>query len=371
MNALNGIIQKNNMLNILVDAYVFDCGFEGTATYIHGLYTSLINNKNVTVTFCAAKQEKLLLYFPQSNVRFIKPKFKSRTLQMLLGYTLQIKNGNYDYAHFQYYVPPIKKCRYIVTIHDILFLYFKKYFPISKKLLYRFLFSYSAKKSDVILTGSPYSKKCISEKFSIAENRIGMTSDAASENSSMNIDVKKKYSIRNYIHFVSRFEKRKNHISLLRAYIKLELHKNYDLVFIGNHKRGDKLKCYRELLQIIPKNISHYIHFFQDIDDIELNAFYRQSSCFVYPSFAEGFGIPPLEAGINRCKVLCSNQTAMADFIFFKYQFNPNNPGELEQKLMEIIKDENYPFEEIKQAISKKYSWDKTAENFFNILKNI
>ena len=357
------------MLNILVDAYVFDCGFEGTATYICGLYTPLINNNNVKVTFCVSKPENLKNFFPQNNVNFVEPKFKSRTLQMLLGYTLQIKNENYDYAHFQYYVPPIKKCRYIVTIHDILFLHFEKYFSIFKRLLYKFLFLYSAKISDIILTVSPYSKKCISKKFSIAEDKISITPNAVKENSITNIDIKKKYNIRNYIHFVSRFEKRKNHISLLKAYIDLELHKNYDLVFIGNHKSGDELRNYMNILKVIPKEISLHIHFFQDVNNAELNAFYQQSSCFVYPSYAEGFGIPPLEAGINNCKVLCSNRTAMEDFKFFKYQFNPNNTDELEQKLTEIIEDKNYPFEEIKYAISKKYEWDKIAEKFFNILK--
>jgi glycosyltransferase involved in cell wall biosynthesis len=355
--------------NILVDAYVFDCGFEGTATYIHGLYTPLINNKNIIVTFCVSKPENLKTYFFQNNVRFIKPKFKSRTLQMFLGYTLQIKEGNYDFAHFQYYVPPIKKCRYIVTIHDILFIHFNKYFSLFKRFFYKFLFLYSAKKSDIILTVSPYSKKSISKEFSIKENKIYITPNAVIENTEINIDIKKKYGIRNYIHFVSRFEKRKNHISLLKTYINLELHKNYDLVFIGNHKFGDELKNYKNLLQIIPKGISQHIHFFQDISNAELNAFYQQSSCFVYPSFAEGFGIPPLEAGINSCKVLCSNQTAMEDFVFFKHLFNPNNSDELEQKLVEIIEDKNYPFDEIKQTISKKYNWNEIAEKFFSFLK--
>jgi len=355
--------------NILVDAYVFDCGFEGTATYIHGLYTSIIDNHDVSVTFCVSNSEKLKSYFPQSNVHFIKPKFKSRTLQMLLGYTLQIKKGNYDFAHFQYYVPPIKKCRYIVTIHDILFIHFSKYFSIFKRFLYKFLFSYSAKKSDIILTVSHYSKKNISEQFSIAEDKIHITPNAVREYSKVNIDIKEKYGIRNYIHFVSRFEKRKNHISLLKAYITLKLHENYDLIFIGNHKSGDELKNYKILLKIIPKEIARHIHFFQDLSNDELNAFYQQSSCFIYPSHAEGFGIPPLEAAINGCKVLCSDRTAMEDFIFFKYRFNPNNIKELEQKLTEIIEDMNYPFEETKRIVLKKYNWDEVAKKTISLIQ--
>jgi glycosyltransferase involved in cell wall biosynthesis len=84
---------------------------------------------------------------------------------------------------------------------------------------------------------------------------------------------------------------------------------------------------------------------------------------------AEGFGIPPLEAAINNCKVLCSNTTAMDDFSFFKYRFNPSDSIEFESKLDQLLNDNDYPYREIKENIQRKYNWDVVAENYFEELK--
>ena len=79
---------------------------------------------------------------------------------------------NIDYAHFQYVIPPIKKCKYIVTIHDVLFLDFPQYFPFLYRLKNNLLFKYSAKKSDIVLTVSQYSKERIEMHFNINDVKI-------------------------------------------------------------------------------------------------------------------------------------------------------------------------------------------------------
>ena len=108
----------------------------------------------------------------------------------------------------------------------------------------------------------------------------------------------------------------------------------------------------------------------EDISDGELNSFYKTAELFVYPSYAEGFGIPPLEAGVASCKVLCSNQTAMRDFDFFgKYLFDPNNPAELERKLLETLEETDYPYGKIKDAIVERYNWKSISDHFSEILK--
>ena len=64
----------------------------------------------------------------------------------------------------------------------------------------------------------------------------------------------------------------------------------------------------------------------------------RGASASVYPSFAEGFGIPPLEAIASGIPTICSNQTAMMDFTFLKkFEFDPNNEIEFNEKLNELF----------------------------------
>ncbi|MCL1955858.1 MAG: glycosyltransferase family 4 protein [Fibromonadales bacterium] len=355
-------------MKILVDAHVFDNGLQGTTSYIKNLYHTLADFPNIQITLCASDINNLKNIFTDEKFEFIALKSKSKIWRLFYEYPKIIQNGKFDFAHFQYIVPFRKKCLYINTIHDILFLDFPNYFDLFYRITKGFLFKLSAKKSDIIFTVSQFSKNRIAEIFSIPKDNIHISPNAVQVSKMPNIDVKEKYGIRNFIHYVARFEPRKNQIGLLKAYLNSGLHNNYDLVFIGRIKDKIETKYYEKFVKLIPSDVKINVHIFENLSEEELVAFYKQSSCFAYPSFAEGFGIPPIEAGLNCCKVLCSNQTAMADFDFFKYTFNPNNENELQQKILEVLKDDEYPFEEIKKTIIEKYSLYDIANNFYNIV---
>src|SRR5690606_30269482 len=146
-----------------------------------------------------------------------------------------------------------------------------------------------------------------------------------------------KYGISNFILFVSRIEPRKNHLLLLEKYLKLELYKRgIALVLIGQESVAVPALKFR--LQNLSNEQRRYIHWIRQVDQQDLRAFYAACSLFVYPSKAEGFGIPPLEAAMCGAPVLCSASSAMKSFDFFMpYMFDPENPQEFENKLAQII----------------------------------
>jgi glycosyltransferase involved in cell wall biosynthesis len=358
-------------MKILVDAHVFDDGSQGTTSYLRNLYNALVGYPDIEISLCAKNIDNLKSIFPDKKFNFITLKSKSKIKRLFVEFPNIIKEGKYDFAHFQYITPFIKKCLYINTIHDILFLDFPDYFDLFYRITKGFLFKLSAKKSDVIFADSEYSKNCIAEKFSIPKDSIYVLRNSFKLSEAADIDVKKKHGLRNFIHYVARFEPRKNHIGLLEVYLNNDLQKDYDLVFIGRKKDKIEMLYYEKFMRIIPQEKIKNIHIFENIGEDELTAFYRQSSCFVYPSLAEGFGIPPIEAGVNCCKVLCSNQTAMADFDFFKYTFNPNNENELLPKLLEALDDKEYPFEDIKNEIVRRYDKTEIANQYCNRIKQM
>ena len=48
------------------------------------------------------------------------------------------------------------------------------------------------------------------------------------------------------------------------------------------------------------------VRFLGWVDDDELEGLYRAATCFVFPSLAEGFGLPVLEAMVRGTPVACS-----------------------------------------------------------------
>jgi glycosyltransferase involved in cell wall biosynthesis len=351
-------------INILVDAHVFDDGFQGTTTYIKGLYNALIQNDKFEIFIAAYNIENVKKHFLNERFKFIKLPSKSKLKRLAYDFPTIIKRYKIDYAHFQYITPLIKNCIFINTVHDLLFLEKPEYFPTGYKYVNEIAFRLSAYRSEMVCTVSEYSKVSLLKYFKINEEKIVVTPNSIQLSIPSNSELLKKYDLEKYILYVSRFEPRKNHIMLLKAFVELSLFPEYKLVFIG--KRHDlETSLFDQYEHRLNEAVHKSIIYLEDLSAEDLNLFYKNASLFVYPSLAEGFGIPPLEAAVAGCKVLCSNTTAMKDFSFFgDYLFDPTNLVELKSKMLFALSDNSYPYGRITEYIVDKYNWDKIASDF-------
>ena len=358
------------MIKLLIDCHVFDGKFQGTRTYIEGIYSELIKKKEIDFYFCAVNVDNLKNTFGNyDNVHYIRLRFKNKFLRLFFEYPYIISYYNIDFAHFQYIVPLFKRCREIVTIHDLLFLDFPNFFPI----LYRFknyvLFRLSAQRADLLLTVSEFSRSEINHYFDIPLEKIVLTSNSVicPTFSNMNNKILESLQLDKYILEVGRIEPRKNQLALVKVFIENRLYEEYSLVLVGSldlaYKEFDEY-----INKVNPLARSKIKQISVSYDD--LLTLYRNASLFVFPSYAEGFGIPPLEALMNNCPVLCSNVTAMAEFNFpHKYTFNPYNQEELSNKLIQVL-SEPYDFT-YKDEVLNKYSWKNSSDTIYEqILKN-
>jgi glycosyltransferase involved in cell wall biosynthesis len=345
---------------------------------LKGLYSALIPMaKDWNFYFIANDIESLKLEFGVSdNIHYVKFNSQNKYCRLLFDLPLIIKRNNIDIAHYQYISPFYKNCKTVVTVHDILFEEerFMNYFPIKYRLLNGFLFKKSAKKADFIFTVSEYSRTKISEYYNLPINKIRVTNNAVSNdfsNLAEGVKIKKKYNLDKFLLYVSRIEPRKNHIALLKSYNELRLwEKGYKLVFIGVEDIvTEELNQYK--IENI-ENLKSNVLWLEGIDYEELKSFYSNCELFVFPSVAEGFGIPPLEAIVMNKKVLCSNATAMIDFqLPDALTFDPFNVEELKSKMLELLdKDLAQSKVDIKKDILSRYNWERSAKCFYDAISS-
>lgn len=356
-----------------MDCHVFDGKAQGTTTYLKGIYSELIQDENILFYVISFYPDKLKSVFGEKeNVIYLKYRSKNKFKRLLIDIPSTIKEHSIDFAHFQYIAPPIKTCKFIVTIHDVLFLDYPKFFPLAYRIKNEILFYLSAKKANYVLTVSDYSKERLMHHFKLKNVQVTPNAvDAAFFETYHKAEIQKtvfkKYNFQNYFLFVSRREPRKNHLNLLKSFVMGSFYKNYQLVFVGSKDIQDV--AFEKYFNTLSIEIKNRVFFLEKINFQELLSLTRGATIAVYPSFAEGFGIPPLESIAANIPTICSNKTAMSEFTFMKdFLFDPNSIDEITQKISFAISQSSV--EEIRDVVKEKYSWKISATVLNNILKN-
>lgn len=363
-------------MRFLVDAHVFDDLSQGSKTYLKGLYSSVLTTDRKDNFYFATNTiegfEKELEHFENSH--HIRYSGHNKFFRLGWEIPLLVKRNKIDWAHFQYISPVQKSCKEIVTIHDVLFLDFPEYFPQDYRLFKNFLFRRSARRAEWVLTVSEYSKRALIKHYGIDEQKIIITPNGILDffwgPRILKSDVASRNGLEKFILYVSRFEPRKNQVGLLRSYLGLNLWKQgIQLVLVGG--KGISTPEFKKCYDGLDARIKKKIFFLEDLSLTDLKWLYENCLLFVYPSFAEGFGIPPLEALACGANIICSNTTAMSEFDFLDTRlFDPRNEKEMTEKIKYFL---DHPHDEdmssVGDYLKTRYSWDTAAKQFLTLFR--
>ena len=194
-----------------------------------------------------------------------------------------------------------QRCKYIVTIHDLIFIHTPQYYHWIDRQIYNFKFRRACRCADRIVAVSEYTKREILHYYHVPEGKIDVVYQGCDPVFAQDIaqdklsEVKEKYGLPDkFVLYVGSIEERKNLMLVAKSMVAgvNKADKDIHVVAVGRHTP------YVEQIQTFLKDngIGHLFHFHHKVPYADLPSFYKLAQSFAYPSRIEGFGIPLLEA---------------------------------------------------------------------------
>ena len=270
-----------------------------------------------------------------------------------------------------------KGCKYIVTIHDLIFIHTPQYYHWIDRQIYNFKFRRACRCADRVIAVSEYTKKEIMHYYHTPESKIDVVYQGCDPVFSQEIEegklqeVKARYQLPDkFVLYVGSIEERKNLMLVAKAMAELNRRAAIHVVAVGRHT------AYVDQIQDFLKaqGIDHLFHFYHQVPYADLPSFYKWASTFAYPSRIEGFGIPLLEAissGVPAigCTGSCLEEAGGPNSIYV----NPDDAKGMADAILRTCTDE--PLRQHMISEGKKYalnfSDEKLSHDLMKVYENL
>lgn len=317
----------------------------------------------------------------RGQLRKIPKAYQLRTLARNFMFKRAVKLASNDpvlYHEPDYILKPFSGCC-ITTIHDLSHIHYPQYHPRERVAFLERELPRTLQKANHIVTDSKFIRNEVIEILGVDAQRV----------TAIPLGVEERFRPRpreeinkildlylldygNYILTVATLEPRKNLDGLLNAYLRLpiSLRRRYPLIFVGGYgwqyQQLDKRLTDLELKGEI-KRLGY-------VASEHLPALYSGARGFAFPSFYEGFGLPPLEAMASGVPVLTSDSSAMSEIVDEAgILVDAENNDSLLEGLEQLLTDEQFRRNGAEQGLqqAKKFSWMRCVEQTVDLYQKI
>lgn len=286
-----------------------------------------------------------------------------------------------DLLHEPHYVlPPLTRCRTVVTIHDCIHLRFPEYLPSRAAFVYAHaMIRLAARKADRVLTVSDASKRDILHYTGVAPEKVvvvhnGLDARFATAPDAEAMDrVRQRFQLDHpFVLYVGNIKPHKNLERLIAAFASMRADgpESLKLVVIG-----DETSKHPGLRQAVHRHrLDKHVRFFGFQPAATLVTFYRLARAFVFPSLYEGFGLPPLEAMANETPVVTSNLSSLPEVAGdAALLVDPYDVASIAEGIRRAVTDEPLRQQLIAKgrARAREFSWARAAADTLAVYREV
>lgn len=277
-------------------------------------------------------------------------------------------------------LPPLKKVKSVITVHDIGFRVHPEWFPTSRSpLSWHHTLGRALCRCDMVIAISRYTKDEILRHYKgVDPEKIRVIySGGAGKESRLIEDASLLSAFRGVRRLSERFvlsvapsAPHKNVPRLVEAFGRMAgNHPGLGLVLVGRPGQD-----HQAVVATVKKmNITKRTLFFSDVTSSELTFFYNTAEIFLFPSLYEGFGLPVLEAMACGCPVITSAASLPEVAGTAALLVNPYRVEDIASTLQRLLNDK-----ELREVLKRKgleqikrFSWEKNAQETLRVYREV
>lgn len=278
-----------------------------------------------------------------------------------------LSRGGYDVVHPTYYSPYFLKrlkAPYVITVHDFIHEKYPQYFSDASKVIREK--KEVVTRADRIIAISEHTRRDLMDIYGLPAERVDVIYHGASPLSSVHEPVGGVGE--RFVLFVGDRTKYKNFMNLTEAFaIMSKTDPELQLVCAGK-PFSDAERAHLACLGIGGRSIACFA------TDSQLAWLYANTSCFVFPSEYEGFGLPILEAWSAGAPVALSRASCFPEIAGdAALWFDAADPAMMARAVSEAVYDADTRrrLRNLSSERLKMFTWEKTAELTAGIYRSL
>jgi glycosyltransferase involved in cell wall biosynthesis len=367
-------------LRIGIDIYQTGFPFGGISRYVRCLVSAMVaaspGDRFVLVSnhFRPSHQS---WHFSASNVESYNLRVPRRIMQTVwsrIGWPpIDAFVGPLDVFHGTHFVlPAVHSAKCILTLHDLIFPENPGYFLDQKLNVrgHRVELPAAIRGADLIVTPSDYTRSALIELMQVPEDKIRVVHEGVEphffvpEGSAESKTVLAKLGLNQpYLVFlVGTPEPRKNLSRTVAA--ARQAAPDLPLVIIGP----------KEPIRRLLKNDTRGLKLVGSVADEDLPFVLQGALVSLYPSLAEGFGLPAVEAMASGAPLVTSNRTALPEVVAnAAIQVDPESVDEIAEATRSLLSDAHRRRQLIQlgKARARELSWERCAQKVLDIYREL
>ncbi len=301
-------------------------------------------------------------------------------LRVPFASALAIARSRVDLMHVQNTAPALCPSPVVVTLHDIAYERYPQFLPPDHVATLRRRVPPTLRRAAAIITDSEASKREIVDYYRVLPDKVSVALLAADpifrplRDEAMRVVTRQRFADgERYILFAGDpLQRRKNVKTLVDAYVRLRragaiAHR---LVLSG----GRDALASDIFAAVRATGHEGDLGFVGRVSDEELVALYNGADLLVYPSFYEGFGLPPLEAMACGTPVITSNVSSLPEVVGdAALTVDPFDVDALATAIARVLRDSELGARLSAQGVARaaSFSWEATARTILRVYRQV